>query len=176
MKFLPLLGLAACAVLTACGGSEQDDAASTPAGTEIAAAPAANGETPAANAAESIRTRQQHYKQIGGAMKGINAELKKNAPDTAAIEKHAATINGLAPQIQGWFPDGSGSGAGVKTAARAEIWSRPEEFRRQAQAFVAASSQFHQTAQGGDLAAIRSGVKTLGGSCKSCHDQFRVED
>lgn len=109
-------------------------------------------------------------------MKGISDELKKDAPDMAAIQAHAATINRLAPGIEGWFPDGSGAEAGVKTGARAEIWAQPEAFRQKAQAFVTGAAEFQQVALSGDLATVRAGVKELGGTCKSCHDQFRVED
>ena len=152
--------------LAACG-----DTAEAPVSDTNAAAPAT-----AANAAESIRARQSHYKDIGRAMKGINDELKKDAPDVAAIQAHAATIDRFAPQIQGWFPDGTGASAGVKTAAREEIWSKPDVFRSAAERLAAEAARFHVTTQSGDLAAIRAGVRDLGGACKNCHDSFRAED
>lgn len=179
MRKIAFLTLAACSMAAACGEGQQANQ-SAPQNKQAAApaqAPApANGSAPAANAAESIRARQTHYKEIGKAMKGITDELKKDNPAVATIQANAATINRLAPQVQGWFPDGSGSEAGLKTEARAEIWSKPEEFKASTQKFITAAAAFHQTAQGGDLAAIQAGVKDLGGSCKGCHDQFRVED
>jgi cytochrome c556 len=109
-------------------------------------------------------------------MKGISDELKKDAPDVAAIQKHAGTINRFAPQIEGWFPDGTGADAGVKTAARAEIWSKPAEFRKAGEDFVQAAARFNGIAATGDIAAIREGVKPLGAGCKGCHDQFKAKD
>jgi cytochrome c556 len=176
MRSITFLALGACLAAAACGEAQQGNEAAAPNEQTAAAAAPANGSAPAANAAESIRTRQTHYKNIGKAMKGISDELKKDAPAVATIQTHAATINGLAPQVQGWFPDGSGSEAGLKTEAKAEIWAKPEEFKASAAKFVTAAAAFHQTAQAGDLAAIRTGVKNLGGSCKGCHDQFRVDD
>jgi cytochrome c556 len=181
MKFISLIALTACAALAGCGEAEQNNAAAPSANNQSEAAAPAPGATKAtaaqsANAAESIRARQSHYKKIGAAMKGINDELKKVAPSTPAIQAHAATIHQFAPQVQGWFPDGSGSDAGVKTEARAEIWSDPEGFKKRTAAFVSAAAAFNQIAQGGDLAAIRTGVKELGGTCKGCHEQFRVDD
>jgi cytochrome c556 len=165
-----------CAGLAACGSPPTSNQAA-PANTAApATAEPANGQAPAANAAESIKTRQTHYKQMGKAMKATNDELKKDAPAIAVIQEHAATINKFAPQIQGWFPDGSGAEAGVKTEARAEIWGKPDEFKKAAADLVTAAAQFNSIAQAGDLAAIRAGVKTLGGTCKACHDKFRLDD
>ena len=163
IRALPILLLAAS--LAACGDTEPAPAAD-----------ANNADAPiATNAAESVRTRQQHYKEIGRAMKAINDELRKDAPDVAAIQAAAATIQRFAPQIEGWFPDGSGAGAGVETEAKAEIWAKPDEFRQATQRLVTAADAFHSTAQTGDLEAIRAGVRDLGGACKNCHDQFRAE-
>jgi cytochrome c556 len=159
--------------LTACGGPDSSNQANEANVAEPAAAEATN--STAANAAESVRTRQQHYEEIGKAMKGISGELRKDAPDVAAIQVHAATINRLAPQIEGWFPDGSGAEAGVKTEARAEIWSKPQEFRQATERLVTEAGRFNAAAASGDIAAIRDGVKALGGACKNCHDQFREE-
>lgn len=171
-RILPLILLSAA--LAACEPSETADPANGADAAGAAVSDPANGQA-AANAAESIRTRQQHYKEIGRAMKSIGDELKKPSPDVAAIQAGAATIDRFAPQIQGWFPDGSGAEAGVETEARAEIWSRPEEFRQAAQRLADEAARFNAVAGSGDLAAIRDGVKALGGACKNCHEQFRAE-
>jgi cytochrome c556 len=126
-----------------------------------------------AEAQASIRARQTHYKQIGAAMKGINDQLKSGSPDVAAIQQHAARIEEYAPQIEGWFPTGTGAEAGLKTRAAAEIWSDPEGFRRAAQLFVARSQSFNRIAQEGRIEAIRAAVPELGKSCSNCHDNFR---
>lgn len=178
MRSIIFLTLTGCALLAACGGSEQADVAAKANQQEsapVASAPA-NGAAPAANAAESIRARQAHYEEMGKAMKGISDELKKGSPSVDIIKTNASTINGLAPQILGWFPDGSGAEAGLKTDARAEIWSKPAEFKESAQKFITAAASFNQTAQAGDLDSIRASVKELGGTCKGCHDEFRIDD
>lgn len=170
--FLPLILLSTA--LAACEGSEPAAPANDVNTAEAEASGPANGQA-AANAADSIRTRQQHYEEIGKAMKSINDELKKPSPDVAVIQASAATIDRFAPQIQGWFPDGSGAEAGVETEARAEIWSRPEEFRQAAERIAAEAARFNAVAATGDVDAIRDGVKALGAACKNCHEQFRAE-
>jgi cytochrome c556 len=186
MKSKFLLAALACTALAACGGSDtanETAAANTaaPAEAELAdagnaAAEATNAAAPAADPAEVIKARQAHYKEIGKAMKAIGDELKKSAPDVAVIQANAATIDRLAPQVPSWFPAGSGPEAGVKTEARAEIWTKPEEFSTAAANFVTAARQFNATAQTGDVAAIGAAMKQLGGSCKGCHDKFRTEE
>jgi cytochrome c556 len=126
-----------------------------------------------AEAQASIRARQSHYKQIGAAMKGINDQLKSRSPDVAEIQRHAARIDEYAPQIEGWFPSGSGAEAGLKTRAAEEIWSDPEGFRRAAELFVARAQSFNRVAQEGGIEAIRAALPELGDSCKTCHDRFR---
>jgi cytochrome c556 len=76
--------------------------------------------------------------------------------------------------MRGWFPAGSGPQPGVKTAAKPEIWTKPADFRRAQDAFIAQAAAFQNTANGGDVDAIRAGVRSLGATCKGCHDQFRV--
>lgn len=185
MKSKFLLAALACTALAACGGSEtaNDTAAANtaaPAEVELAdagnASAATNAAAPAADPAEVIKARQAHYKEMGKAMKGIGDELKKSAPDVAVIQANAATLDRLAPQVPGWFPAGTGPEAGVKTEARAEIWSKPEEFSAAAANFATAARQFNATAQTGDVAAIGAAMKQLGGSCKGCHDKFRAEE
>lgn len=187
MKSKFLLAALACTALAACGGSEpanETAAANTaaPAEAELAEAGNASAAAGEANAAapadpaEVIKAREAHYKEIGKAMKGIGDELKKSAPDVKVIQANAATIDRLAPQVPGWFPAGTGPEAGVKTEARAEIWTKPEEFSAAATNFATAARQFNATAQTGDIAAIGAAMKQLGGSCKGCHDKFRTEE
>jgi len=188
MKSKFLLAALACTALAACGGSKtanETAAANTaaPAEVELAdggnasgGAEPANAPNPAPNPAEAIKARQGHYKEIGKAMKGIGDELKKSAPDVKIIQANAATIDRLAPQVPSWFPAGTGPEAGVKTEARAEIWTKPQEFSAAAAHFATAAKQFNATAQAGDVAAIGAAMKQLGGACKGCHDKFRTEE
>jgi cytochrome c556 len=156
--------------LAACSGSGQQQAEDS--------SPSDQGANSAvaANVADSIKARQTHYKEIGKAMKAISDELKKSDPGIPIIQENASRMAQLAPQIQGWFPSGSGSEVGLKTAARAEIWSKPEQFRQAASAFVQESANLARIAQGGDLSAIRTAVPAVGKTCKGCHDQFRVDE
>jgi cytochrome c556 len=130
----------------------------------------------AADAASLIKQRQAHYKQIGAASKGIHDELNKPTPDAAVIQGFARQIDGLAPQIPTWFPKGTGPEAGVKTAAKPEIWTNPTGFAQAASGFAAEAHKFDGVAQGGNVDAIRAEYVSLGKACFTCHSQFRAKE
>ena len=145
-------------------------------GAAMALALGAAGAALAADMAGVIQARQAHYKTIGKASKGIFDELNKPAPDAAAIQGYARTLDQLAPQIPAWFPAGSGAEAGVKTRAKAEIWTQPVAFKSAADGFAAAARHFDVTAAGGDIGAIRVEYPTLTKACGTCHTQFRAKE
>ena len=130
----------------------------------------------AVSPADAVKVRQANYKKLGRAFKGINDELKKSAPDKAAIKKDADELAALAQHIPEWFPPGSGPEAGVKTAAKAEIWKNAAEFRKDADALRVESAKLAQVAGGGDIAAIQAQVKATGAACGACHKAFREKD
>ena len=134
------------------------------------------GAVAAADMSGVIHDRQAHYKQIGKAGKGIYDQLNSAAPDVAAIQAYARTIDQLAPQIPTWVPVGSGPEAGVKTAAKPDIWARPAEFKAAAEGLATEAHKFDVIAAGGDVNAIRAEFPALGKACKTCHDQFRKKD
>lgn len=139
----------------------------------LALAACGNPDTPAGRAADE---RHENFEAIGDAAKVIADELKASAPDLAKLQAAAATINGFAPKVAGWFPAGSGPADGIKTDGLQAIWEKPEEFKQQADKFVAETAKFQALAQAGDLAAIGAGMQALGGTCKGCHDKFREEE
>lgn len=130
-------------------------------------------DTPGAKAAQE---RHENFEAIGKAFKTIGDELKKDAPDLAAIKAQTAKINGFAPQVKDWFPAGSGPQDGVKTDALAAIWQQPDEFGKAAARFGEAATALDAAAQSGDLAAVRGAVAPLGAACKGCHERFREKD
>ncbi len=127
-----------------------------------------------AQALALMEERHEGYERIGKAMKVISRELKAESPNLQPVRQNAAVIAELAPKVQGWFPAGSGPDVG-KTEARAEIWTKPEDFAAKSQDFTRAAQAFQAAANGNDIAAIRSAHGNLGKSCKACHDLYREE-
>lgn len=125
--------------------------------------------------ADQARTRIDGYRELGAAFKAVNDGLRSPAPQTMLIQMSARQIRNAATQQYNWFPAGSGPQPGVKTAAKPEIWSQAARFRQLQDTFAAQASAFQRVAGSGNVAAIRTAARSLGASCKACHDQFRNE-
>ena len=124
--------------------------------------------------ADVIASRQQSFKQIGKANKGIMDELKSGAPSIANVRANADQLASLAPQITRWFPRGSGPEAGVKTSALPVIWQRTPEFVKDAAALNNAVKTLRAAAASGDVARITAAMPAVGAACKACHETFRA--
>lgn len=120
-----------------------------------------------------MKQRHDGYEKIGKAMRAAKQAIDRN--DAAAAKGAADQLATLAPQAIGWFPAGTGPDVG-KTEARAEIWQQRAEFDQGMQRFQTAATAFQQAAATGDMARIKAAHADLGGTCKSCHDRFRLED
>jgi cytochrome c556 len=69
------------------------------------------------------------------------------------------------------FPEGSDFG---ETRAKEEIWTKPKEFAKVAQAFIAESETLAKVAGSGDITAFGAQFKAMGkNACAACHKQFR---
>jgi cytochrome c556 len=124
--------------------------------------------------ADAARTRISGLRELGAAFKSMNDMLRGDPPAPILIQQTARQISNAAAQMPGWFPRGSGSEAGVKTAVRPEIWSEPAKFNAAQSAFIAQAAKLRAAAEKNDLAALRGETRALGATCKSCHDSFRV--
>jgi cytochrome c556 len=130
----------------------------------------------AAKPADVIKARQDNFKVIGKSFKAINDELRKPSQDVALIQANAKAIGDAAKKVGGHFPKGSGPEAGVKTDALPEIWSKPADFKAALAKLGAGSAKLQAAAKTGDVGAIKAAIPAIGGSCKSCHDQFKAKN
>jgi len=137
-----------------------------------------SGDTPVAEQAAPpvIKERQDNFEAIGGAFKAMRGELEKDAPDFALIAAKATDINARAGKIANHFPVGTGVDDGYDTEALAAIWQKPEEFKAAAGKLADESAKLASLAGGADKAAVAAQAMAMGGACKGCHDQFRLDD
>jgi cytochrome c556 len=125
---------------------------------------------------KALVARQAHFKEQNAAFKAINDELRKDAPDKAVITANATKIKAMAADLPSWFPKGSGPETGLKTAAKAEIWTDAEGFAAAAAKLQEETVKLEQVTMAGDVDAIKAQVRATGGACKNCHDKFRAPD
>jgi len=129
-----------------------------------------------ADTASVVSARSDFFHGLGKSFKGLRDTLKAPSPDLALVRKYTGDIATAAPNLPAQFPAGSGPQPGIKTEAKAEIWSKGAEFKQDAAALNTAAQALNTTAQGNDIAAIRTAADTLGKACKTCHTTFRQED
>ena len=130
--------------------------------------------TPTTPAGQALMARQAHFREQAAGFKAINDELKKDAPDKAVILANATKIKGAAAALPTWFPKGSGPETGLKTAARAEIWTDAEGFDTAATQLQAETVKLEQLAMAGDLDAIKAQSRAVGAACGACHSKYRA--
>ena len=126
--------------------------------------------------ADTIHGRQARYKQMGGAMKGISDQLHAGAPSIPAIQQSSRLLVTYAPQLLRWFPRGSGEEAGVRTRARAEIWSDALGFRHAGATLLVAVRTLNDAARRGDIDAVRAAMPQVAHACSGCHDDYRAAE
>jgi cytochrome c556 len=126
--------------------------------------------------ANAIVARVNGYRDNGTAFKNLNDQLKSNQPAKAMLKYSTRQILSTAKMQYSWFPAGSGPGPGIKTKAKANIWSDSAAFGQMQKKFEAEANLLAKAVDGGDIPSIQRQAKAVGLSCKACHTQFRAED
>lgn len=124
--------------------------------------------------ADQVRTRVAAYNALGAAFKTINDAARSGQVQTPQVRQAATQIGQAARHQYSLFPAGSGPRPGIKTDAKPEIWSRGREFRAAQDGFARQAAALQRAVTSGDAGAIRIEARKLGGTCKSCHDNFRA--
>src|SRR5918994_2813489 len=120
--------------------------------------------------ADVIEKRQKVMKGQSAAGKAIKEAAESK--DYATIEVKAKDLMGSSEKIPDLFPKGSTAG---KTKAKAEIWEKSDDFRKNAKNLHKAAGELAAAAKAKDDAAVGEKVKAVSGACGSCHKAFRAE-
>ena len=124
---------------------------------------------PAANAS-IVEKRVHRFKQSGAAIQSVFKEHLGN-DDFAAIAEAATLMAGWADVMPDYFPAGSTS-----PGARDDIWADFDDFKSKAADNANAARDLQQLALAGtDKSAIAAAAKKLGGTCKACHQSYRIK-
>lgn len=139
----------------------------------IAAAALAHG-----GATGIVKERMDQMGAVSKAMKAIGAMLKgAESYDAERVRTLANEIGEMGGErLVALFPENS---LDPPTEARPEIWSDWERFERQANEMQDAARALAGAADGprGDTspASPDQMFRTLGGTCKACHESFRIK-
>jgi len=125
-------------------------------------------------ATEAVKARQASFKKVGAASKAIHQELRTSSADAAKLHTAAVEIEHAASVLESWFPRGSGPEAGIKTNARATIWTDAAGFSAARVAFAREADNFLKVLDGkSDTAALNDAAAALAKSCRNCHEDYR---
>jgi cytochrome c556 len=122
--------------------------------------------------ADQVKARQENFKALGAAFKGVMDQAKTPAPDFAQMKAGSAKLKTLAGNLPTWFPPGSGQEAGVKTAAKPEIWSDSAGFAAAAKGLQDAVAKLDAA---GDVNGAKAALMDVGKACGACHAKYRVK-
>lgn len=114
----------------------------------------------------SLFVMQQNFGRVAGMAAGKIPFDAKAAAESAAV----AEFVGKLP----WAAFGPGTDKG-DTKAKADIWSNKAKFDDYANKMQADMVKLTAATKTGNLDAIKTAVNAVGGSCKSCHDDFRAK-
>ncbi len=109
-----------------------------------------------------MQERHEKFERMGEAFDDIDMEIKRSALDIALIQKHATQIDVWAQDQIHWFPEGSGPESGIKTKAKSEIWSRPDDFKALQEKFVIEAGEKKICLVGNDTPHVLSAGRPFG--------------
>jgi cytochrome c556 len=182
MRIAPI-AIAACLAATgSCGGPETSQANNAQANisndSRDANQAASNLEARLSlgDAGKIMHVRHEGMETIGKNFKALHRELDGGSPDLGVVRASAATINRLAGDASGWFPEGTGPEVG-KTGAKPEIWQPQNraDFALKLRNFQVAAQRLNAATSGNDVNGTKARFADLGGACKACHDKYRSE-
>ena len=124
-----------------------------------------------------IKPRQDKLRDMGGALKAINDEIKKGRLDwDNIILPNVQTVKDRSGYLLKWFPKGSGPESGVKTYALPALWQKNDDFVKLGKAMQAEALKLDEVAATKNTDAFKAQVLVIGKACKACHDNYRSPD
>jgi len=110
---------------------------------------------------------QQNFGRVAAMAQGKAPFDAKVAADSAAVAEYMSKLP--------WAGFVAGSDKAGNTKAKAEIWSEQAKFNAAADKMQTEMSKFSAAAKTGSLDNIKAALGGVGGTCKSCHDDFRAQ-
>lgn len=125
---------------------------------------------------DAIKFRQSGYTFMAWNMGRIKANVEGQYNKEEVI-KAANAIQGIANSGMGaLYLPGTDKGTGwEKTRVKPAFFTDKEGVTKVAVAFNKEANEMAKVAATGDVAAIKEQFGKLGGTCKACHDDFKIK-
>lgn len=127
---------------------------------------------------DAIKFRQSGYAFMAWNMGRIKANVEGGQFNKEEVIKAANAIQAIANSGMGaLYLQGTDKGTGwEKTRVKPAFFTDKEGVTKVAMAFNKEANEMAKVAATGDVAAIREQVGKLGGTCKACHDDFKIKN
>ena len=125
---------------------------------------------------EMIKLRKAGYSFMAWNMGKIKANLDgtfNKDQVVAAANVVAATANSGMGALFG--PGTEKDVAGEKTRVKPEFFEQQEKVKEAAMAYIKEANELQKVAATGDINAIKAQFGKTGGTCKGCHDDFKIK-
>ncbi|MEP1743464.1 MAG: cytochrome c [Kangiellaceae bacterium] len=127
------------------------------------------------HADNALKMRKAVFSLLGSNMGPMGAMAKGKIPlNKEVVEKNALRINQLSLMMADYLKTDT-SKFKLKTDALDKIWSEQDKFADKIEALTKSSDALYLAAKAGDEKAIKMAIKNVGGSCGSCHDDYKAD-
>jgi cytochrome c556 len=132
---------------------------------------AASAQAQFAKPEDAIKYRKAALTVLGAHNSRLAAMAQGRVPfDAKSATENAEIVAAMAKLPWGAFIDGTDTG---DTRAKAEIWKDSAKFKDYAGKLQMESEKLVVAAKSGNQDAFKTAFTATGGTCKSCHDDFR---
>jgi cytochrome c556 len=122
---------------------------------------------------DAVKYRQTIFETLGANLTAVVMNLKGEVAFPDAVAVHARTVADAAPLMLPAMEQNTAGEGSAETEALDKIWDNWDDFTSKAEDMEAAALRLAELAQGDDMQAIGAQVQEVGGTCKSCHDEYR---
>jgi len=123
--------------------------------------------------AAAAKNREDRMEALQKSIEAI-AAFAKGEGEQAGAAAALPVLEAMGKDMAGLWPADSGPAAGVETWTKPELWTDAATFEKVSAEFTAAVPAVIAAVQAGDAAATGAALQTLGGTCRSCHQPFRI--
>lgn len=129
---------------------------------------------------DQIRFRQSAYSFASWNLAKIKSQVVQK-PDTFDKNQVVAAARALAAiansGLEALYAPGTDQGTGwQKTRLKPEFFQKPDAAKKLSEDFIRESNELLKVAETGNVSAIKVQFGKISGTCKSCHDAFRLRD